>query len=134
LSDGEDECEKVDEEMRSQSTCPNRRHAVIDGKKFLTARKRSLRPCKFGRLSVPAIALVVAIGCFWVVVHAATDWDELKSQGRPTVVRLEPPEYGKDGSALKSAADVVAAQWEDMLIPRFTSVDIPKAITLNLRI
>ena len=80
------------------------------------------------------IVAIIAAGCFALVAHAATDWDDLKCMGLQKNVPLEPPEYGQEDSAVKATAGPAVAQWEDEAIPASTSIDSSQNIKLNLRI
>ncbi len=81
-----------------------------------------------------AIVAIIAAGCFALVAHGATDWDDVKSAGLQKNSRLEPPEYGQEDSAIKATAGPVVAQWEDEAIPTSASVGSSLNIKLNLRI
>ncbi len=81
-----------------------------------------------------AIVAIIAAGCFALVAHGATDWDDVKSAGLQKNIRLEPPEYGQEDSAIKATAGPVVAQWEDGVIPASTSIDSSQNIKLDLRI
>jgi hypothetical protein len=91
------------------------------------------------RWGFPTIVMVIAIGCFCLVTHGATDLTDLStvlpSKTTKAMNRLEPPEYGQEESTLRTGGiQIMGLMMDGLLALQGNSFSNFKTSELHLRI